>query len=248
MQASLIVRMLLEEIVLEGAPNFLTAFGPGEPVAGSFDFGEGNKPLADFIKLRRPDAVNLDNPDQLQKYLDFFQDYGYTFVFSDRKYIRVYSKVKPKFGKEAIASMERYLGLTPSMTVQWNGQEMAAAQAVYGQPNHAKQQADSAKAHGHTQVGTFGGLAGPGQFKNISLVNPKLIAKGLKEGSAYVMRYDNGSISVITPSNFKFDKASISKLEATFGITPRTLVKWYQNNVTHGQSYAASVAIYGGQI
>lgn len=236
--------MLLEDSLQEADAKYLRVFGPEAPDKGYFFSGQ--YPAAHFIQQEVKDAdfrnVSIDD------YVAKFVRLGYTFVFSDGKNITVQTNQKSiNFGHEAINAMEQSLGLKPDSQVTWNGQTKPAAYVFYGQPNHAATSAEKASEQGLVQLGMFGGIAGPGQFKNVNFVSHRNVDHDVKNGYAYVIRYSNDSIAVVTPHGFKFSYDAIESLEKQFGITPKKKVKWYEGQTRDGVDVDANVAIYGAQ-
>lgn len=133
-QAQEIVEALLEDVIQEAGKLFLLVFGKDMPENGYYF--SGVNPLADFVRSERKNPKNLDDPKQLQTYLDYFLDRGYTFVFSNGRNITVDTQGIPTFGKEAITALQDMLGLTPETVVDWNGYTAKAARVFYKQPDH----------------------------------------------------------------------------------------------------------------
>lgn len=237
--------MLLEDAICEAAPKYLRVFGPDAPDKGYFFAGQF--PAAHFIKQEVKDANFKNVP--LDQYVAKFVRLGYTFVFSDGKNISVQTQQENlKFGSEAIHAMENSIGLKPDSQVTWNGQTQPAAHVFYGQPEHAAPKSTATKQPAsQLQLGQFGGVAGPGQVRNVDFVNHRELQRGLNNGYGFILRYGNGSVAVITPQNFRFSYDAIENIEKWFGMTPQKKVKWYQGQLTDGEDVDANVAIYGGK-
>jgi hypothetical protein len=242
--ARAIVEALLEDKIQEAGQLYMRVFGPDIPEKGYFF--NGTNPIRDFIKQEVPDA-NFQNV-RVQTYSNKFVNLGYTFVVSDGKAITIFSKIKPKFGNEGVKAMEQSLKLTNQTPVTWNGNTEPAGQLIYGQPVHAQQQQQQTAAarRAQAEVYTFGGLMPNGQLKNINVINHDAMAKGLRDGFAFVIRStQDGTFSVVTPPNFRFSDTAIQNLEKTFNIGPKTEVNWFKGNITHGDPVEALYAIYG---
>jgi hypothetical protein len=251
-QAEDIVSLLLEDSLEEAAAKYLRVFGPEIPDKGYFF--SGNYPAAHFIQQEVKDAdfknVSLDD------YVAKFVRLGYTFVFSDGKNITVQTNQKSiNFGHEAINAMEQSLGLTPDSQATWNGQTKPAAHVFYGQPDHKGPQtqqtqqqktANAAQTKNLTLMASFGTVAGPaGNVVAVKRASTREIERGVKSGFAYVLKYPQGTYSVVTPYGFKFTPQMIKTLEAQLGITPDTELWWFSGSITQHQESNAQEAIYG---
>lgn len=250
MRADEIVSKLLEDTLQEAAAKYLRVFGPEIPNKGYFFAGK--YPAAHFVKQEVKDA-NFGNV-SIDDYVAKFVRLGYTFVFSDGKNLTVQTSQKNlNFGNEAISAMENSLGLKPDSQVTWNGKTQAAAQLFYAQPDHQAQPqtpqqktANAAQTKNLTLMASFGTVAGPaGNVVPVKRASTREIEKGVRSGFGYVMKYPQGTYSVVTPYGFKFTSEMIKTLETELGITRDTPVWWYNGSVTQHQESNAQEAIYG---
>jgi hypothetical protein len=239
-------------ILLEAGVKYLRVFGPEIPDKGYFF--SGKYPAAHFIKQEVKDA-NFGNV-SIDDYVAKFIRLGYTFVFSDGKNLTIQTNQKNlHFGNDAIHAMENSLGMKPDSQVSWNGNVQPAASLIYGQPDHGGQQqqqtpqqkaAGAAQSKNLTLMGSFGTVAGPaGNVTPVKRASPREIEKGVRSGYAYVLKYPQGTYSVVTPHGFRFTPQMIKTIEAELGIKPDTEVWWFNGSVTQHQDSNAQEAIYG---
>lgn len=237
---------LLEACLFEAGESFLRVFGPDTPEQGYFY--SSADPKLDFFKEERPQA-QITNKQEYKQYLKFFLDKGYTFVERRGRQLFINSQEHPsRIGPAALKSVERSLQADPGMKATWirpdrTKQVSTAGVLLFGQPDRM------AAAPGQTSQMTqavFGSLHSPeGEFNPVSKIDVPAIRRDMANKIAHVIKYPNGSFNVATPKGFVFSKDAIKSLEQNFGITPGTMVKWYNGDLTTGKNFPARVVIYG---
>lgn len=248
----------------------LRVFGNDAPPKGWFYTGPD--PFGDFVRMQRGDHAQLNNETDRQRYIQFFNRFGYILVFKESPGLKIYTKVNLRIAQEGIRALEETMGLKPETQVELNGKQAPASEIIYGQPNrdgqgqgqgqelqsqgqegqagfmaHGLKQAQVAAQKGLKLKAMFGGLRDPyGDYEAGANVNMGNMNKLLRAGYGFVIKYPNGGFNVITPRGFKFSDKAIQGLESVMKITPRTSVQWFKDgNLVNELTTDASVAIYG---
>lgn len=244
-RAERLAECLLENCLFEAGESFLRVFGPDTPEQGYFY--SSADPKLDFFKEERPQATITDKK-TYRDYLNFFLNKGYVFVERKGRQLFITSNEHPtRIGPAALKSVERSLQADPGMKATWirgdrTKQVSTAGVLLFGQPD--KMSAAPGSKSQMTQA-VFGSLHSPeGEYSPVSKIDVPQIRRDMASKIAHVIKYPNGSFNVATPKGFVFSKDAIKSLEQNFGITPGTMVKWYNGDLTTGRNFPARSVIY----
>lgn len=254
-----LVEKLLAGPIREAAPaaavsptptrSRLRVFGPDSPPKGWFYTGPD--PLDEFIRFKRGKDAVIRGPEDRKRYLDFFTQERYTFVFKEGSGLKIISKGELNIPQDGIQALEQTMGLHSNTPVDYNGQNTVASTLIYGQPNRANhpdpdvtQVAEPGK---QLVKATFGGIYGDGLVEAGNKVNVRLLKDLLSQGHAFVIRYESGSFNVIMPEQYRFSRQAISTMERRMGLRRNSTVQWFIGSIKPNEAIhtTAAEAIYG---